>query len=64
VRSVISTFDRIERALPPDPRVVRFLQRLKPDVLLVTPLIDLASDQVEYIKAARLLGIRSALWAS
>jgi hypothetical protein len=61
VRWAIAAFDRIERALPPAPGVVRFLQRVNPDVLLVTPLIDLASDQVEYVKAARLLGIRSAL---
>ena len=61
VASAIAAFDRIEHALPPDPGVVGFIRRVNPDVLLVTPLVDLASDQVEYIKAARALGIRSAL---
>src|SRR4029450_11684169 len=32
-----------------------------PDVVLITPLVDLGSDQVEYVKAARAVGIRSAL---
>ena len=35
--------------------------RRHPDVVLVTPLVDLGSDQVEYVKAARALGIRSGL---
>ena len=30
-------------------------------MLLVTPLVDIGSDQVDYVKAAQRLGIRSAL---
>jgi hypothetical protein len=51
----------LERAIPADRRIVEYLARHRPDVVLVTPLIDLASDQVEYVKAARTLGIPSGL---
>jgi hypothetical protein len=58
---VLHALRRIEETIPPDPHVRRFVARARPDVLLVTPLVDFASDQVEYIKAARTLGIRSGL---
>jgi hypothetical protein len=51
----------IERTIPPDPAIVRLLASHKPDVVLVTPLIELGSDQVEYVKAARALGIPCGL---
>jgi hypothetical protein len=51
----------IERAIPPDPAIVKQLVRQSPDLVLVTPLIELGSDQVEYIKAARALGIPCGL---
>ena len=50
---------RLEEAIPPAPEVVEFLCDRAPDVVLVSPLIDAASDQVEFIKAARSLGIPS-----
>jgi hypothetical protein len=61
VQSVLDSLRSIEATIPPDPDVRRFVARVKPDVLLVTPLVDFASDQVEYIKGARALGIPSAL---
>src|SRR5687768_7648567 len=51
----------IERAVPIDRAVVDVMRRERPDVLLVAPLVDIGSDQVDYVKAARVLGIRSAL---
>ena len=54
-------FASIERAIPPDPRVVDLVAAESPDLVLVTPLVDLGSDQVEYVKAARALGIRTGL---
>jgi hypothetical protein len=51
----------VERAIPIDRTVFEFVERERPDVLLVTPLVDIGSDQVDYVKAARRLGIRSAL---
>jgi hypothetical protein len=50
-----------ERSMPPDPRVLDLVGSERPDVVLVTPLVDIGSDQVEYLKAARALGIRSGL---
>jgi hypothetical protein len=41
-------------------RILHFLREQAPDVLLVSPLVDAASEQVDWIKAARALGVRSA----
>ena len=51
----------IERAVPIDRAVFELVDRERPDVLLVAPLVDIGSDQVDYVKAARRLGVRSAL---
>jgi hypothetical protein len=51
----------IEYAIPPSAFVMKRIARHAPDAVLVTPLVDLGSGQVEYIKAARALGIRSGL---
>ena len=51
----------IERVIPPNEDVEAFVSRHRPDLLLVTPLIELGSQQVDYVKCARKLGIRSAL---
>ena len=51
----------VDRAIPVDRLVVDLMEAERPDVVLVTPLVDIGSDQVEYVKAARRLGIRSAL---
>ena len=60
-RRAARVFDAIERAIPADRWIVRRVAAARPDVVLVTPLVDLGSDQVEYIKAARALGLRSGL---
>ena len=51
----------VERAVPIDRAVFDLVRRDRPDLVLVTPLVDIGSDQVDYVKAARRLGIRSAL---
>lgn len=51
----------IERAIPTDRWVAAIIADQRPDLLLVTPLVDLASEQVDYVKAAKALGIRSGL---
>ena len=51
----------LERVVPTAPGIEDFLREQNPDLLLVTPLIELGSQQVDYVKAARALGIRSAL---
>lgn len=51
----------IERTIPPSPAIEAFIRSQQPDLLLVTPLIELGSQQVDYVKCARRLGVRSAL---
>ncbi len=60
-RLIAMTVAAIERAIPPDPAVTAVVRAHQPDVLLVTPLVELGSDQIEYLKAARQLGVRSGL---
>ena len=52
---------RVERAIPYRPEVDAAFDRLRPDVLLVTPLLYFGSRQVDYVRAARARGIRSVL---
>ena len=56
-RRIVGTLNRIERAIPTSRRVDAFLRAVKADVVLVTPLIEFASSQVEYVKSARCAGI-------
>ena len=50
----------VEQAIPSDRRIKRFLEDHKPDAVIVSPLVDAASPQVEFIKGAKALGIRTA----
>lgn len=50
----------LERLTPPDPAIVRELLRRRPRVVFVSPLVQRFSEEVEYVKAARFLGIPSA----
>jgi hypothetical protein len=51
----------LERAVPRQIGVDDFITEHAADVLLITPLIELGSPQLDYLRAARALGIRSAL---
>ncbi len=51
----------VERITPPHAGLEAFIQSHDPDLLLVTPLIELGSQQVDYVKSARRLGVPSAL---
>ena len=46
-----------DRALPPDPAITAFIRECRPDLVLVTPLVEPGSPQSEYLRAARALGI-------
>jgi hypothetical protein len=61
VRRLERTLMACDRAIPPYPPMVDFLREAAPDVLLVSPLVDAASKQVDWIKAARVLGLRTAV---
>jgi hypothetical protein len=60
-RSLSAVLAAVERMIPPSRAIVAFLREHNPDLLLITPLVELGSQQVDYVKAARRLGIRSAL---
>jgi hypothetical protein len=60
VRRVVAVLAGCERAIPPTSEIVRLIRTQAPDVVLVSPLVDAASDQVDWIKAARAAGVRTA----
>jgi hypothetical protein len=54
-----------ERSIPSAPEIEAWLRELRPDVVLVSPLVNIASREVDVVKSARALGIPSgALIAS
>ena len=57
----IARLARLEEAIPPSRRIVEFLRAHRPDAVLASPVIEFASSQVEYLKAARALGIRTGI---
>jgi len=58
LRSVLGA---VEDAIPVPSAYTTFLRETSPDVVLFTPLIDLGSPQLDLLKAARRLGLRTAL---
>ena len=50
----------LERAIPSSGRIDAYVRDVAPDVVLVTPLVDVASNQAEYLKSATALGIPCA----
>ena len=51
----------IEKAIPLDPFILDVFKSHHPDVFLVTPLIDLRASQLDWLKAAKALGIKSCM---
>jgi hypothetical protein len=47
----------VEAAIPTDPRIDEVVSSIAPDVIVVTPLVDFVSYQVDYAKTAKRLGI-------
>jgi hypothetical protein len=60
-RLLAGALGAFERAIPVSAALETFIREQRPDLLLVTPLIELGSQQVDYVKCARRLGLRSAL---
>jgi hypothetical protein len=54
---VAKILDLIEDAVPSDRVYERFLRSERPDIVLVTPLIDFGSYQTDYVKSAHRLGL-------
>ena len=60
--SVLSALARVvESAIPTDPRLDAVVSSIAPDVVVVTPLIDFVSYQVDYVKSAKRQGIPVAM---
>jgi hypothetical protein len=53
--------ERLEQAVPGHAGIEAFVRGHHPDVMLITPLIELGSPQLDYVMAARSQGVRSAL---
>ncbi len=52
---------RIECAVPGSRRIDAILRQFRPDIVLVTPLVDFGSQQLDYLKSAQALGIHNVL---
>ncbi|MBI4886460.1 MAG: hypothetical protein HY824_05170 [Acidobacteria bacterium] len=50
-------FELTETAIPSDDGRERYLAAERPDVVLVTPLVGFGSDQADWVKSARAMGI-------
>ncbi|MEW6319635.1 MAG: hypothetical protein AB1635_00950 [Acidobacteriota bacterium] len=60
-RLVYGAVDALERAVPGAAHATAILERTRPDVLVVTPLLYFGSPQVDYVRAAKRLGIPTVL---
>jgi hypothetical protein len=61
VRAAIAVLRRVEDAVPLSAPARELLEELRPDIVLVTPLVDWASPLVDYVRAAQALGIPTGL---
>ena len=60
-RALAAALRALERGVPVDRSITKLLEKQRPDLLLITPLLYFGSQQVEYVRAARELGIRTVL---
>jgi hypothetical protein len=62
-RMVRGALDAIDRAVPPSPAIERFLDDLKPELVIITPLIGLvASSQLDLLRSAIARGLPTAVF--
>ncbi len=60
-RRTLARLARLEQAIPTSRRITRYVAALQPDLVLASPVIEFASSQIEYLKSARRLGIRTGV---
>ena len=58
VDRIMRRLARVERAIPVSSRLTAWLDAHRPDALLVSPLVEMASDQVDLVRAAQARGVR------
>jgi len=51
----------LDRCLPIRREVVEFIRSQEPDLVLVTPLLELTAPQLDYFRAAKAIGLRTGL---
>jgi hypothetical protein len=56
-KNVEQLLSLMEATIPSDPAIEAFLRDERPDVLLVTPLINFGSRQPDFVKSAKALGV-------
>ncbi len=61
VWKAITILRKIERSIPVNKDIKGFLQRENPDLFLITPLVDFGAAQLEWLKAAKEIGLRTGL---
>jgi hypothetical protein len=61
VQRLLRALAAIERGIPISRPLAAFLDEHRPDLVIVSPLVDVASDQVDVVRAARAAGIRTAV---
>jgi hypothetical protein len=59
--ALIEFLRNLERAIPLNPFTVRYLKKEQPDVFLITPLVNMRAKQLDWLKSAKSLGIKSGL---
>jgi hypothetical protein len=52
---------RLDQAMDPPSAIVAYVRAQAPDALLVTPLVELGSQQIDYVRAARRLAVPCGL---
>jgi hypothetical protein len=60
-RLLVRALECLEEAVPRHAGIDAFVEGHRPDLLLITPLIELGSPQLDYVRAVRRLGVPSAL---
>jgi hypothetical protein len=60
-RAVTAVLRTLERAVPTNGQIERYLRNLAPDVVLFTPYLGLRSIQPDFLRAAQAIGLHTAI---
>jgi hypothetical protein len=60
-RALVAFLRMVERALPWQPEIDGIMREYQPDLVVVTPMLDLGSRQIDVLRSARAFGARTVL---
>ena len=60
-RALVGFLRSVERALPWQPEMDAVMREYQPDLVVVTPMLDLGSRQIDVLRSARAFGARTVL---